>query len=192
MNDKVRIVKTETLSDNRSVLKKITFDYQTKKGSRQTKTQEIYDRGDAASILLYNKETKTVILTKQFRLASFINGNQEGMMIETCAGLLDDDSPEECARRESEEETGYKLKDVRKVFEAYMSPGAVTEKLHFFVAEYSAEMKVSKGGGLEEEQEEVEVLEMSFEKALQMINSGEIKDAKTIMLLQHLKIQQLL
>jgi nudix-type nucleoside diphosphatase (YffH/AdpP family) len=192
MNNNVRILKTEILSDNWYTLKKISYEYLKKDGTWQTQTREAYDRGNGAAILLYNRESKTIILTRQFRMPTFINGNGDGMMIEACAGLLDDDDPEECIKRETEEETGYKITDVRKIFEAYMSPGSVTEILHFFVAEYTTEMKQGHGGGMEHEQEEIEVLELPFEKAFQMINEGEIKDAKTIMLLQYARLQNLL
>jgi len=186
------ITKTEILSDNWYVLRKITYEYLRKDGKIETQSREAYDRGNGATILLYNKASQTVILTRQFRIPTYVNGNADGMMIEACAGLLDQDNPEDCIRRETEEETGYKIKDVKKVFEAYMSPGSVTEILYFFIAEYSKEMKVSDGGGLEEEAENIEVLEYSFEKALEMIRSGEIKDAKTIMLLQYLKMNAVL
>src|SRR5206468_3812340 len=135
-------------------------------------TREAYDRGNGATILLYNKENKTVILTRQFRLPSFINGNETGMLIEACAGLLDKDNPEDCIKRETEEETGYQVKDVRKIFEAYMSPGSVTEILYFFVAEYTSSMKVHEGSGIEHEQENIEVLEINFDNAMQMIKTG--------------------
>jgi nudix-type nucleoside diphosphatase (YffH/AdpP family) len=141
---------------------------------------------------LYNRAAATVILTRQFRLPTFINGNPDGMLIEACAGLLDKDNPEDCIRRETEEETGYKITDVRKVFEAYMSPGSVTEILYFFVAEYTKDMKVTDGGGVAHEQENIEVLEIPFEKALGMMETGEIKDGKTIMLLQYLQLHRLL
>jgi nudix-type nucleoside diphosphatase (YffH/AdpP family) len=119
-----------------------------------------------------------------------VNGNQDGMLIEACAGLLDNQSPEECIKRETEEETGYRIENVKKVFEAYMSPGSVTEILYFFIAEYKPKMKVSEGGGHEAEQENIEVLEIPFSKALNMISIGEIKDGKTIMLLQYLQINK--
>ena len=186
------ITKTEILSDNWYTLKKITYEYTQKDGTVQTQSREAYDRGNGAVILLYNKESNTVILTRQFRMPTFINGNADGMMIEACAGLLDQDNPEDCIRRETEEETGYKIKAVQKVYEAYMSPGSVTEILYFFVAEYSKEMKVSEGGGLEEEAENIEVLEYDFNEALEMLSSGNIKDAKTIMLLQYLRIHEIL
>jgi nudix-type nucleoside diphosphatase (YffH/AdpP family) len=143
-------------------------------------------------ILLYNKAKKTVIMIKQFRLPTFLNGNPTGYLIEACAGLLDDLNPEECIKKETEEETGYKLESVEKVFESYMSPGSVTEILHFFIAEYDAEMKVSAGGGAANEHENIEVLEIPFESAFEMIQTGQIRDAKTIMLLQYLKIKNTL
>lgn len=188
-NPNITILKTDILSDNWYTLNKVTFNVRKKDGTTETQSREAYDRGNGAVILLYNKASNTVILTRQFRLPTYINGNATGMLIEACAGLLDDDNPEDCIKRETEEETGYKISKVEKVFEAYMSPGSVTEILHFFIAEYSNEMKVTDGGGLEEEGENIEVLELSFEKALTMIDTGEIKDAKTIMLLQHLRMK---
>lgn len=188
MNDRIKIKETELLSDNWYTLNKITYDYQKKNGEWETHSREAYDRGNGATILLYNPEKKTVILTRQFRLPTFVNGNESGMLIETCAGLLDKDNAEDCIRKETEEETGYMVTKVRKIFESYMSPGSVTEILYFFVAEYDQGMKVSEGGGLEEEQENIEVLELDFDKAYDMIYSGEIKDGKTIMLLQYAKI----
>lgn len=187
MTDKVRIQKTEILSDTWYTLKKVTFDFQKKNGSWVNQNREAYDRGNGATILLYNPEHKTVILTKQFRLPTYINGNPDGMLIETCAGLLDADNAEDAIRRETEEETGFTLRDVKKVFEAYMSPGSVTEILYFFIAEYSRDMKTSAGGGVGDH-EDIEVLELAFDKAFSMISTGEIKDGKTIMLLQHLKL----
>lgn len=191
-NTNVQIEKTEILSDNWYTLKKVTFSIQKKDGSFQQQSREAYDRGNGAAILLYDKSTGNVILTRQFRLPTYINGNSSGMMIEACAGLLDNDNPEECIKRETEEETGYKISHVEKIFEAYMSPGSVTEILHFFIGEYSEEMKVNDGGGLDDEGEDIEVLELSFEEALQMIEAGAIKDAKTIMLLQYLRLKNIL
>lgn len=192
MIDQVKIVKTEVLSDNWYILRKITYEYQKKDGSLQTQTREAYDRGNGATILLYNKAQRTVILTRQFRLPTYVNGNTSGMLIEACAGLLDKDNPEDCIRRETEEETGYKIKDVQKIFEAYMSPGSVTEILYFFVAEYEKSMKVNEGGGVAHEEENIEVLELPLEHAMNMISTGEIKDGKTIMLLQYIKLHQLI
>jgi len=191
-NKNIKILSKEILSDNWYTLNKITFEYQKKDGSREIQERETYDRGNGATILLYNSAQKTVILTRQFRLPTYINGNADGMLIETCAGLLDLDNPETAIKRETEEETGYKIRDVKKVFEAYMSPGSVTEILYFFVAEYSKDMKVSEGGGHQDEQENIEVLELPFSQALELVNSGEIKDGKTIMLLQYAQINRLI
>lgn len=192
MNDpKIKIQQTDLLSDNWYVLNKVTFDYQKEDNTVETHVREVYDRGNGAAILLYNSIQKTVILTRQFRLPTYLNGNETGMMIEVCAGLLDEDHPEQCILRETEEETGYRLPAVRKVFEAYMSPGAVTEILYLFVGEYDATMKVGDGGGVDTEQENIEVMELHFDDAFAMIQTGEIKDAKTIMLLQYAKINNL-
>ncbi|WP_210150339.1 GDP-mannose pyrophosphatase NudK [Chryseobacterium scophthalmum] len=188
----VSIEKTEILSDNWYTLKKVTFNIKKENGQTETQSREAYDRGNGAVILLYNTHTKNVILTRQFRLPTYINGNPDGMLIEACAGLLDNDNPEDCIKRETEEETGYKISKVEKIFEAYMSPGSVTEILHFFIAEYSDDMKINEGGGLEEEGENIEVLQLQFDKTLSMIDNGEIKDAKTIMLLQHLRLKNIL
>lgn len=191
MQSPARIISTEILSDNWYLLKKIHYEIQENNGNWKKQVREVYDRGNGATILLYNKLQQTVVLTRQFRLPSFVNGNDHGMLIETCAGLLDHDNPEDCIRRETEEETGYQVTDVKKVFEAYMSPGSVTEILYFFVAAYNKDMKVSDGGGVAEEQEHIEVLELPFRKALEMIESGEIKDGKTIMLLQYAALNRL-
>ena len=192
MNPNVKILETKILSDNWYTLKKITFDYLKRNGVWQTQMRESYDRGNGAAILLYNPKNKTVILTKQFRIPTYINGNPDGMMIECCAGLLDQNNPEDCIKKEVLEETGYQVHHVKKLFEAYVSPGAVTEILHLFIAEYDRSMKVEAGGGLEHEQEDIEVLELDFETAYAMIEKGDIKDAKTIMLLQYAKINSLL
>jgi len=188
----IKIKKTEILSDNWYILNKVTYDYRKKNGEWETHNREAFDRGNGATILLYNRAKKTVILTRQFRLPTYINGNETGMLIEACAGLLDKNNAEDCIRKETEEETGYRITNVQKIFESYMSPGSVTEILYFFVAEYDQHMKVSEGGGLAEEQENIEVLELDFARAFSMIASGEIKDGKTIMLLQHAKINGLL
>ena len=190
--DKINILKTDILSDNWYTLRKITYEYTNNDGSVVQQEREAYDRGNGATILLYNKSNQSVILTRQFRMPTYINGNETGFLIECCAGLLDKDNAEECIKRETEEETGYSVTDVQKVFEAYMSPGSVTEILYFFVAAYSKEMKVHEGGGLAEESENIEVLELPFSSALEMIRTGEIKDGKTIMLLQYAEINKLL
>lgn len=190
-NDKVKINKIDILSDNWYVLKKINFDYRLANGSWQNQNREAYDRGNGVVILLYNKEQNTVILTKQFRMPTYVNGNKDGMMIELPAGLLDNETPEIAIKRETEEETGYRISKVEKVFEAYMSPGSVTEILYFYIAKYKKEMKVSEGGGHEDEDENIEVIEIPFLQAIEMIKTGEIKDAKSIMLLQYAQIHHL-
>jgi GDP-mannose pyrophosphatase NudK len=192
MIENIKILDTKVLSDNWYVLRKITYEYSKKDSTKLTQSREVYDRGNGSTILLYNKAQNTVILTRQFRLPTFVNGNETGMLIEACAGLLDKDNAEDCIRRESEEETGYKVTEIRKIFEAYMSPGSVTEILYFFIAEYSKEMKVNEGGGLEHEEENIEVLELNFDVAMNMMESGEIKDGKTIMLLQYIKLNNIL
>lgn len=192
MADNIKIIEDKILSDNWYVLHKLTYEVTKQDGSVQTQSREAYDRGNGAAILLYNTAQQSVILTRQFRIPTYVNGNETGMMIEACAGLLDKDNPEDCIRRETEEETGYKITEVKKVFQAYMSPGSVTEILYFFIAEYSKDMKISEGGGLEHEQENIEVLELNIADAMKMIETGEIKDGKTIMLLQHIKLSGIL
>lgn len=187
----IKILNTEILSNNWYTLKKVTYEI-LQNGEVSVQNREAYDRGNGATILLYNKEKQSVILTRQFRMPTFINGNPSGYLIEACAGLLDTDNPEDCIRRETEEETGFKITHVEKIFEAYMSPGSVTEILYFFVAEYTKEMKVTDGGGLQEESENIEVLELPFTEALDMVKTGEIMDAKTIMLLQYAALYNLL
>jgi len=191
MNDLIRIQKVETLSDDWYTLKKTTFDYRRKDGSWQTQSRETYDRGNGATILLYNRERKTVILTRQFRFPAYVN-NHHGMLIETCAGLLDESAPEEAIRRETEEETGYRIHNVTRIFDAFMSPGSVTERVYFFVAEYDEDSHIDNGGGLHSDGEDIEVLELNFHQALHMIETGEIMDGKTIMLLQYALIHHLL
>lgn len=185
MKTNIRNVQTKILSNDWSVLKKLTYEFQRRDGTWETQVREAYDRGDGATILLYHPKKKTVLLTRQFRMPSYLNGNENGLLIETCAGKLDEKDPKACVLRESIEETGYKIPDATKVFEAYMSPGSVTEKIFFFMAPYDESMKVTEGGGLSTEQENIDVMEMPFEEALSKIRSGEIQDAKTIMLLQH-------
>lgn len=188
----IRNMEKTLLSDSWYTLNKFSFELKDKNGQWQYQEREAYDRGNGATILLYNTEKKTVVLTRQFRLPTYVNGNHDGMLIESCAGLLDQDNLEECIKRETHEETGFHVESVTKVFEAYMSPGSVTEMLYFFVAQYSDHMKVSDGGGLEHEQENIEVLELDFQLACSMMDSGEIKDGKTIMLLQYVKLKGLL
>ncbi|WP_026309011.1 GDP-mannose pyrophosphatase NudK [Spirosoma spitsbergense] len=191
---RMQITEEKLLSDNWYILKRYTFNYLGKNGQWTTQQREAYDRGNGATILLHNPEADTVILTRQFRLPTFVNGNRtggpsDGMLIETCAGLLDDDDPETAILRETEEETGYKLTAVQKVMEAYMSPGSVTEKLFFYLAEYSTDTERNAGGGIDEE--EIEILELPLSQALAMMQTGEIQDGKTIMLLQYLRLMQL-
>jgi nudix-type nucleoside diphosphatase (YffH/AdpP family) len=191
MSERVRNLTPEVLSDNWYILRKFTFDYQRSDGSWSRQVREAYDRGNGVAILLYNRQKHTVVLTRQFRLPAYVN-EHDGMLIEVCAGLLDKDDPEAAIIRETEEETGYRVDRVTKAFEAFMSPGSVTERLYFYVAEYAAESKVSSSGGLEDEGEDIEVLELDFDLAMKMIETGDIMDGKTIMLLQYAKIHQLL
>lgn len=192
MNEKIKNLKTEVLSDDWYTLRKVTYDYVRSDGTVQRQSREAYDRGNGATVLLYNKEQRTVILTRQLRIPTYINGNKNGLLIEACAGMLDHDNPEECILREAKEETGYQISKIQKLYEAYTSPGSVTELVYFFIAEYSPDMKVSDGGGIDQEQEHIEVLELDFDEAFRMIYTGEIRDVKTIMLLQHLKLNNIL
>ncbi|EOY5418363.1 NUDIX domain-containing protein [Cronobacter turicensis] len=184
VREKVRIVETQTLSDDWYVLKKYTFDYQRRDGQWQRQSREAYDRGNGATILLYNRAERCVILTRQFRLPVFLNG-YDGLLTETAAGLLDEAEPETRIRAEAEEETGYLVDNVEKVFEAYMSPGSVTEKLYFFIGEYDPARRSGTGGGVAQEGEDIEVVKMPIDDALRAVRDGEIVDAKTIMLLQY-------
>ncbi len=183
--ERVKVLDVTLLSDNWYLLKTTTFDYLRRDGSWQRQSRETYDRGNGAVLLLFNASRNTVVLTRQFRFPTFVNGNADGMMVEACAGLLDGDDPETCIRREAEEETGFQIRNPRKLFEAYMSPGSVTEKLHFFAAAYEAADKVSQGGGHVHEGEDIEVQELDLSDALRQIQTGAIQDGKTIMLLQH-------
>jgi nudix-type nucleoside diphosphatase (YffH/AdpP family) len=184
ISDRVRVKEVRTLSDEYYTLKSVRFEYRRANGEWQTQSREIFDRGNAATLLPYNLATRTVVLVRQFRYPPYVNGHDD-LMIEAAAGMLDDASPEARIRAEAEEETGYRLGEVRKIFEAFMSPGAITEKLHFFVAEYEASMRVGAGGGIADEGEDIEVLELPIDSALAMIADGRIADAKTIMLLQY-------
>lgn len=191
-NPKVRDIKKEILSDNWYTLKKFTFKYQKDDGSWETQRRESYDCGDGAAILLYNKEKGNVVLTKQFRMPTYVNENEDGMMVEVCAGLLDGLSPKECILKETLEETGYRLQEVEQVLETYMCPGSVTQKLYLFVGCYKDDMKIEEGGGSDQETENIEVLEMPFKQALKMVDTGEICDVKTVTLLQYAQIHKLL
>ncbi|MEB7541390.1 NUDIX hydrolase [Enterobacter huaxiensis] len=184
----IRIIESEILSDNWYSLKKYTFEQQRRDGEWQRQSREVYDRGNGATILLYNRERKTVILTRQFRFPVFINGH-ESNLIEAAAGLLDNMDPESRIKAEAEEETGFKVARVQKIFEAYMSPGSVTEKLYFYVAEYQPQDRTGAGGGVKSEGEDIDVLEISLEDALRYVETGQIVDGKTIMLLYHVALK---
>ncbi|TDV67798.1 NUDIX domain-containing protein [Pseudomonas sp. LP_7_YM] len=186
----VRITAEHILSDNWYLLKKYSFDLQRRDGSWQSQTREVYDRGNGATILLYNLERRTVVLTRQFRMPAFVN-RHSGYLIEAAAGLLDNASPEERIRKEAEEETGYVVSAVQKIYEAFMSPGSVTERIHFFIGAFQPQDRISDGGGLEEEGEDIEVMELGFEQAIAMVHTGEICDGKTIMLLQYLELRMM-
>jgi nudix-type nucleoside diphosphatase (YffH/AdpP family) len=184
VSDRIRIKDQRVLSKNYGTLKSTTFEWRRNDGKWQTMTRDVFDRGDAAAILPYNLNRRMVVLTRQFRLPTYVNGYDD-LLIEAVAGLLDNAAPEDRIRAEAEEEIGYRLHHVHKLFEAFMSPGAVTEKIHFFVAEYEPEMRVGSGGGLAGEGEDIEVLELPFQEALAMVDDGRIVDAKTIILLQY-------
>ena len=184
ISDRVRVKNVQILSDDYYVLNKTTFEYRRANGEWQTQARETYDRGNCATVLLYNHAQRTVVLVRQFRYPAYVNGYDD-LLIEAAAGLLDNASPEERIRAEAEEETGYRLGEIRKIFEAFMSPGSVTEKLHFFVGAYEPKMKIGNGGGLADEGEDIEVLELPIDQALAMSGDGRIVDAKTIMLLQY-------
>src|ERR1700731_24457 len=182
--DRIRIKDVRVLSDNHYTLKDTTFEWRRTNGEWQTQTRETFDRGNAATLLPYNLKQRTVVLVRQFRYPAYVNAYDD-LLIEAAAGLLDNESPEIRIRAEAEEETGYRLGEIRKIFEAFMSPGAVTEKLHFFVAEYEPTMRIGNGGGIASEGEEIEVLELPIDQAMAMITDGRIADAKTIILLQY-------
>ncbi|MHA6312184.1 MULTISPECIES: GDP-mannose pyrophosphatase NudK [Pantoea] len=186
MSFKINIIKDKLLSENWFVLRNVTYDITDQRERVIRHKREVYDRGNGATILLYNREKNSVVLTRQFRIATWVNGNQDGMLIEACAGLLDDDSPEDCIRKEAIEETGYAVGEVEKLYTCYMSPGGVTELIHFFAAEYNESLRDNAGGGIEDES--IEVLEIGFPEALAMIKDGRICDGKTVMLLQHAQL----
>ncbi|EAM9429713.1 GDP-mannose pyrophosphatase NudK [Salmonella enterica] len=190
MSQTITLIKDKILSDNYFTLRNITYDLTRRNGEVIRHKREVYDRGNGATILLYNSTKKTVVLVRQFRVATWVNSNQDGMLIETCAGLLDNDEPEVCIRKEAIEETGYDVGEVRKIFELYMSPGGVTELIHFFIAEYHDGERTSIGGGVEDE--DIEVLELPFSRALEMVRSGEIRDGKAVLLLNYLQMSNLM
>ncbi|MFB4360952.1 GDP-mannose pyrophosphatase NudK [Pantoea sp. BS_8] len=183
MSSRITIIKDKLLSENWFVLRNITYELTDSHGDVVRHKREVYDRGNGATILLYNREKNSVVLTRQFRVATYVNGNEDGMLIEACAGLLDDDSPEDCIRKEAIEETGYAVGEVEKLYSVYMSPGGVTELIHFFAAEYHESLRENAGGGVEDEA--IDVLEMPFPQAMAWVKDGRIRDGKTIMLLQH-------
>ena len=185
MSLNITVIKDKILSDNYFILRNITYDLTQRNGEVVQHKREVYDRGNGATVLLYNRQKQSVVLVRQFRVATWVNGNLDGMLIETCAGLLDDDEPEACIRKEAIEETGYQVSNVRKVFQLYMSPGGVTEIVHFFIAEYDERLRQNNGGGVEDE--DIDVLELPFAQAIEMIRSGEICDGKTVILLQYLQ-----
>jgi nudix-type nucleoside diphosphatase (YffH/AdpP family) len=191
IDEPIQIRSVEVLSDDWAVLKKVTFDYRRRDGSLERQVRQTYDRGNGAAILPYDPERGTVLLVRQFRLPAYVSGHVEPL-IEACAGLLDKDDPEACIRREAEEELGYRLRDTEPVFHIFMSPGSVTERLMFFVARYSPEDRIGLGGGDAHEGEDIEVLEITLDEALGMIDQGKIIDGKTIMLLQHIKLKGLM
>lgn len=191
MNNFIKNLQTQILSKNWGILKKCTYEYLLPNNHWETQVREAYDRGDGATVLLFNPTTNKIILTKQFRLPTFLNGNETGQMVETCAGKIENEGPEVCIRREAEEETGIIINELTKIMEVYMSPGSVTELIHFYTAPYNDEMKVHSGGGNISEQENIEVLEMPLSEAMNKIRSGEIKDGKTIILLQYAFIEGL-
>lgn len=188
-NPNIQIEETKTLSDDWYILRKIHFRYRQRDGRWTNQTREAYDRGNGAVLLLHDPNRDTIILTRQFRMPTYVNGNHDGMLVEACAGLLDGENPEAAIVREAEEETGYHPRKLRKLFEAYMSPGSVTELLHFYVAEYDSSTRVFEGGGVEGE-EDIEVIELPLDEARSLINSGAIRDGKTIMLIQHLLLKR--
>ncbi len=187
---KVEILKDETLSKNWYHLRNITYRYTGSNGKTEVLKREAYDRGNGAAILLFDRKRERVVLVRQFRVPAYVNGH-DGWLLEVPAGLLDGDNPEEAIRREAAEETGYRVENVTHLFKSFMSPGSVTETLDFFVAEIDVTQRADEGGGLEEEHEDIEVLDVSLDEALAMIASGEIMDAKTVMLLQWAEIERL-
>lgn len=185
MSLNIHVIKDKILSENYFLLRNMTYELTRRDGSVVRHKREVYDRGNGATVLLYNPNKQSVVLVRQFRVATWVNGNPDGMLIETCAGLLDNDAPEVCIRKEAIEETGYQVGEARKVFELYMSPGGVTELIHFFIAEYSEAQRANRGGGVDDE--DIEVLELPFVRALEMVASGAIQDGKAVILLQYLQ-----
>lgn len=192
MADRVRMISSELLSNNWGEVKKHTFELERRDGTWQRQVRETYDRGHGAGVLLYNRQKRTVILTRQFRFPVWYMGDQAAWLVEVPAGKLDGDDPLTCARKEAEEETGYGVRDLTLVATPYMSPGSITERLWLYVGEYNASSRISAGGGLEHEGEDIETLEIPFAEAMAMLERGEIADGKTIILLQHIALKGLL
>ena len=190
MSLNINIIKDKILSENWFLLRNMTYELTRSDGSVVRHRREVYDRGNGATILLYNRHKQTVVLVRQFRIATWINGNEDGMLIATCAGLLDSDEPEECVRKEAIEETGFEVGEVRKLFELFMSPGGVTELIYFFIAEYNDTQRANDGGGVDDE--DIEVLELPYHRALEMMANGEIRDGKAVILLQYLQTSGLM
>ena len=190
MSLNINVIKDKILSENWFLLRNMTYELTRSDGSVVRHKREVYDRGNGATIMLYNRRKQSVVLVRQFRVATWVNGNEDGMLIETCAGLLDNDEPEVCVRKEAIEETGFEVGEVRKLFELYMSPGGVTELIHFFIAEYSDAQRATDGGGVDDE--EIDVLELPFTQALEMVANGEIRDGKAVILLQYLQTSGLM
>ena len=190
MSLNINIIKDKILSENWFLLRNMTYELTRSDGSVIRHRREVYDRGNGATILLYNRHKQTVVLVRQFRIATWVNGNEDGMLIETCAGLLDSDEPEECVRKEAIEETGFEVGEVRKLFELFMSPGGVTELIYFFIAEYNDTQRANDGGGVDDE--DIEVLELPYHRALEMMANGEIRDGKAVILLQYLQTSGLM
>lgn len=190
MSLNINVIKDKILSENWFVLRNMTYELTRSDGSVVRHKREVYDRGNSATILLYNRHKQTVVLVRQFRIATWVNGNEDGMLIETCAGLLDSDEPEACVRKEAIEETGFEVGEVRKLFELFMSPGGVTELIHFFIAEYNDTQRANGGGGVDDE--DIEVLELPYNRALEMMANGEIRDGKAVILLQYLQTSGLM
>lgn len=190
MSLNINVIKDKILSENWFVLRNMTYELTRSDGSVVRHRREVYDRGNGATILLYNRHKQTVVLVRQFRIATWINGNEDGMLIETCAGLLDSDEPEECVRKEAIEETGFEVGEVRKLFELFMSPGGVTELIYFFIAEYDDTQRANDGGCVDDE--DIEVLELPYHRALEMMANGEIRDGKAVILLQYLQTSGLM
>lgn len=190
MSLNINVIKDKILSENWFLLRNMTYELTRSDGSVVRHRREVYDRGNGATILLYNRHKQTVVLVRQFRIATWVNGNEDGMLIETCAGLLDSDEPEECVRKEAIEETGFEVGEVRKLFELFMSPGGVTELIYFFIAEYNDTQRANDGGGVDDE--DIEVLELPYHCALEMMANGEIRDGKAVILLQYLQTSGLM